>query len=104
VSRLAAARRILSGAVCLSAMALVLARTRGQGAPNAAWVGGIAASAFVLSLLALIEVARRQYAENKLAAAERERQQLTLMKLQLELAKRAREAPGGSPGPEPPAH
>jgi len=103
VSRLAAARRLLSGIVCASAMALVLARTRGQGAPNAAWVGGVAAVAFVLSLLALIEVSRRQYGENKLAAAERERQQLTLMKLQLELAKRAREAPRPKQDPEPPA-
>lgn len=103
MSRLAAARRILSGVVCVSAMALVMARTRGQGQANAATVGGVAAITFVLSLLGLIEISRRQYAENKLAAAERERHQLTLMKIQIELAKRSREASGTEQGPAPPA-
>ena len=84
-------------------MALVLARTRGQGAPNSAWVGSIAACAFVLSLLVLIEVSRREHAENKRSAAERERQQLLLFKLQVELAKRPREAPGNEQDPGTPA-
>jgi hypothetical protein len=101
VSRLASARRLLSGIACVSAMALVLARTRGQGAPNGAWVGGIAAFTFVVSILVLIEVSRREYAENKRAAAERERQQLALLQLQIELAKRARDAPGRDQDPSP---
>ena len=84
-------------------MALVLARTRGQGAPNAAWVGGLAACTFVLSLLVLIEVSRREHAENKRAAAERERQQLLLLQLQLQLAKRAGEAPDKKQDPGTPA-
>lgn len=102
MSRLAAARRVLSGVACVSAMALVLARTRGQGAPNSAWVGGVAACAFVLSLLVLIEVSRREHAENKRAAAERERQQLLLFQLQQGLAKRPREAPDEKPDPGAP--
>ena len=103
MSGLASARRVLSGVVCVSVMALLLARTRGQGAPNVAWVGGVAAFAFVISLLALMEVARREYAENKRAAAERERQQLALMQLQIQLAQRQREAPGSGQDPGTPS-
>jgi len=84
-------------------MALVLARTRGQDAPNSAWVGNISACTFVLSLLILIEVSRRVHVENKLAAAEREAQQLAFFKLQLELAKRQREAPQEKQDPGTPA-
>jgi len=86
VTALGWTRRILSGVVCVSALALVMAKT-GSPAPSAERVGLIAAFCFVVSLIALVEVARREHAEAEHAAAERERRQLALFKLQVELTK-----------------
>ena len=85
LSRLGWTRRILSGVVCLSAVALVLAKTSSS-EPNTERVGLFAAFCFVASLIALVEVARREHAESERASADRERQQLALLRLQIELA------------------
>jgi hypothetical protein len=100
------ARRILSAVVCISAMALVMAKT-GPSSPNDERIGLISAFCFVVSLIALVEVARREHAEAERASAERERQQLALLQLQVELAKKARaaeqqqSAPQDRPEPQP---
>jgi hypothetical protein len=70
-------------------MALVMAKT-GQSSPSDERVGLISAFCFVVSLIALVEVARREHAEAERASAERERQQLALLQMQVELAKKAR--------------
>ncbi|MEY4544463.1 MAG: hypothetical protein RL685_658 [Pseudomonadota bacterium] len=85
------ARRILSAVVCLTALALVMAKT-GASAPSDERVGLISAFCFVVSLIALVEVARREHAESERASTERERQQLALLQMQVELAKKARAA------------
>jgi hypothetical protein len=86
LSRLGWARRILSAVVCVSALALVMAKT-GTTAPGVERVGLLSACCFVVSLIALVEVARREHADAEHASAERERRQLALLKVQLELAK-----------------
>jgi len=99
LSPLGWARRILSGVVCLSALALVMAKT-GTPAPSTERIGLLSACLFVLSLIALVEVARREHAEIEHASGERERRQLALLQVQLELAKakpRAAAAPGARP-------
>jgi hypothetical protein len=96
------ARRILSGVVCVSALALVMAKT-GSPAPSAERVGLISAFFLVLSLIALGEVARREHAEAEHASAERERRQLAMFKLQVELAKAKAPAPSATAAPAPQA-
>jgi hypothetical protein len=91
------ARRVLSGVVCLSALALVMAKT-GTPGPHAEGIGMISAFCFVVSLIALVEVARREHAEAEHASAERERRQLAVMTVQLELAK-AKLRPAAAPIP-----
>lgn len=85
------ARRILSAVVCITALALVMAKT-GATTPSAERIGLISAFCFVVSLITLVEVARREHAEAERASADRERQQLALLQMQVELAKKAREA------------
>lgn len=96
ITSLGWARRILSAVVCISALALVMAKT-GSPAPSAERVGLISAFCFVVSLIALVEVARREHAEAEHASAERERRQLAMFKLQSELAKAKSSA--GAPAP-----
>lgn len=76
------ARRALSGMVCLAGLALVLAKTHGADTPQTQHIAWVAAACFILSLLALIEVARRESAEAERASVERERRQLELLRLQ----------------------
>jgi hypothetical protein len=95
------ARRILSAVVCIAAMALVMAKT-GPSSPNDERIGLISAFCFVVSLIALVEVARREHAEAERASAERERQQLALLQLQVELAKKARAAEQQQSAPQDP--
>ncbi len=83
------ARRILSAVVCITALALVMAKT-GASSAHDERVGLVSAICFVVSLIALVEVARREHAEAERASAERERQQLALLQLQVELARKAR--------------
>lgn len=85
------ARRVLSAVVCITGVALVMAKT-GQSSPHDERIGLISAICFVVSLIALVEVARREHAEAERASTERERQQLALLQLQVELAKKARAA------------
>ena len=96
------ARRILSAVVCLSALALVMAKTS-TSTPSSERVALLAAFFFVVSLIVLVEVARREHAESEHASSDRERQQLAQLKLQVELAKskahRAAEAPSAEQGP-----
>jgi hypothetical protein len=103
ITALGWARRILSAVVCVSALALVMAKT-GSPAPSAERVGLISAFCFVVSLIALVEVARREHAEAEHASAERERRQLAMFKLQVELAKaknNAAAAPGATAAQAP---
>jgi hypothetical protein len=91
------ARRVLSGVVCVSALALVMAKT-GAPVPHGESIGLISAFCFVVSLIALVEVARREHAEAEHASSERERRQLALMRMQLDLA-RAKAQPAVAPSP-----
>jgi VIT1/CCC1 family predicted Fe2+/Mn2+ transporter len=85
LSPLGWARRILSGVVCVSALALVMAKT-GAITPSNERIGVFAAFCFVVSMIALVEVARREHAESERASSDRARQQLALLRLQMELA------------------
>jgi len=93
-------RRILSAIVSLSAIALVMAKTGGSTAPNGAAVGLAASGALVLSLTCLVVAWRKEHAASQEAFAAREQAQLTLLRLQVELAKkktaRQDEAGGGA--------
>jgi hypothetical protein len=91
------ARRALSGVVCISALALVMAKT-GPPAAHAEGIGLVSAFCFVVSLIALVEVARREHAQAEDASAERERRQLALLRMQLDLA-RAKVHPAALPSP-----
>lgn len=96
LAALSRARRILSAAVALSAVGLVSVKTRvvEPGAPNDGAPGWVLACCFLLSLGLLIVVWRKEHAASELAFAERQRQQLALMKLQLELHQRSKAEPG----------
>jgi hypothetical protein len=100
VTSLGWARRALSGAVCLAGLALVLAKTRGADTPETKHIAWVAAGGFILALLALIEVARRENAEAERASAERERRQLELLRLQF-MRKKPEPAPDDIASPRP---
>jgi hypothetical protein len=91
VTSLGWARRALSGVVCLAGMALVLAKTHGADTPETRHIAWVAAGVFVLSLLALIEVARRENVEAERASAAREKRQLEMLRLQFMRKKPASE-------------
>jgi hypothetical protein len=80
-------RRAASAAVSLSAIALVMARTQGPSEAGGAAVGLVAAMGFCGSLIVLVVAWRKEHALNEAAFAERERQQLVALRLQMELAK-----------------
>lgn len=88
LAALSRARRILSAAVALSAVGLVSVETRAG--PDAAdgSAGWVLASCFVISLVLLIVVWRKEHAASELLFAERQRQQLALLKLQADLHRR----------------
>jgi hypothetical protein len=87
VDQLRRYRRVLSAAVSLSAIAVVVTRVGGHTDP-AAHVGWVASMGFVVSFALLIIVWRKEHSAEEAAFADRERQQLTMMKLQVELAKK----------------
>jgi hypothetical protein len=91
-------RRILSAAVSLAAIALVMAKVGGAGTGAADAVGSIASLAFVISLVLLVVVWRKEHIASEAAFAARAEQQLAFMKLEHERAKNAR-----ADGPEPQA-
>jgi hypothetical protein len=74
-------RRVLSAAASLSAIALVMAKV-GTSAGRGSGVGSVASLALVVSLVLLVVVWRREHVANEAAFAERERQQLALLKLE----------------------
>jgi hypothetical protein len=78
--------RIMSAIVSLSALALVVAKTRGAESESSGGVSFVAACCFVLALGSLAIVWRKEHAAAREAAAARERQQLTLLELQVELS------------------
>ena len=88
-------RRALGGLVSLTAIALVVVETRGPAEPSSGTVGLIAAVGFVVSLVLFVVVWRKEHAANEAAFAERERAQLALMRLQIDLAKK--KASSGEP-------
>jgi hypothetical protein len=75
-------RRALSAAVSLSAIAVVMAKV-GATAEKGSGVGSIASFGLLASLVLLVVVWRKEHAANEAAFAERERQQLALLKMQL---------------------
>jgi hypothetical protein len=75
-------RRVLSAAVSLSAIALVMAKV-GASAEQGRGVGSVASLALLVSLVLLVVVWRKEHAADEAAFAERERQQLALLKLNL---------------------
>jgi hypothetical protein len=85
-------RRISSAVVMLSAIALVMAKVSGSDRGSSQAVGSYASLAFVISLLLLVLVWRKEHAANEAAFAARAREQLAIMKLQLELAKKKQAA------------
>jgi hypothetical protein len=83
-------RRVLSAAVSLAAIALVMAKVGGNADP-AARVEWIASLGLVASLALLVIVWRKEHSAQEAAFADRERQQLAMMKLQVELARKRTE-------------
>jgi hypothetical protein len=81
-------RRVASAAVSLSAIALVMAKTRGPSEAGGAAVGLVAAVGLCLSFVVLVVAWRKEHARNEAAFADRERQQLVALRLQVELARR----------------
>ncbi len=86
-------RRVLSGAVSLSAIALVMAKVGESSTPGPP-LGGVASIAFVTSLALLVLVWRKEHAAQQAAFEARERQQLAMLELQLVLAEKR---PGKNP-------
>src|SRR5688500_36914 len=87
-------RRILSAAVSLSAVGLVVIKTRvGPAAADGSAAGWVVASCFVVSLGLFIVVWRKELAASELLFAERQRQQLALLKLQADQHLRRQAAP-----------
>jgi hypothetical protein len=91
-------RRALSAAVALAAVALVMVKVSAPGGGTALPSGALVSMALLLSVVALVVVWRKEHAANEAAFAARERAQLALLKLQLELAKKKQ----GTAGAEPP--
>jgi len=83
-------RRVLSAAVSLSAIALVMTKVGGT-ADSTTRVGWIASFGFVVSFLLLVIVWRKEHSAEEAAFADRARQQLAMMRLQIELGKKRTE-------------
>jgi hypothetical protein len=99
LAALSRGRRILSAAVALSAVGLVTVKTRvGPDAADDRVAGWVLALGFLVSLGLLIVVWRKEHAASELAFAARQRQQLELLKLQADLHKVRKPAPGTPPG------
>lgn len=75
-------RRALSAAVSLSAIALVMAKV-GASDEQGRGVGSVASLALLVSLVLLVVVWRKEHAANEAAFAEREKQQLAVLRLEL---------------------
>jgi len=91
-------RRTLSAIVSISVIALVMAKTAGATTPTAPGIGLGASGAFVVSLVALVLVWRKEHAASERAFAAREQAQLAMLRLQVELAKKKaarQDEPGG---------
>jgi hypothetical protein len=89
-------RRILSAVVSLAVVALVMAKAAGT-APTAPGVGLGASGVLLVSLVGLVVVWRKEHAASEEAFAARERAQLAMLRLQVELAKKKalhQDAPG----------
>jgi hypothetical protein len=91
-------RRVLSAVVAASAILLVMARLRTSAAGSDA-TGTIASVVFSSSLVAFILVWRKEHAAAEAGFAERERQQLAALRLQVELAQLAAQKKRGSTEP-----
>jgi ABC-type transport system involved in cytochrome bd biosynthesis fused ATPase/permease subunit len=83
------ARRVLSAIVAMSAIMLVMARVRTPSAASADTTGTIASVVFLIALVAFAAAWRKEHALAEAAFAERERQQLAALRLQVELAQLA---------------
>jgi hypothetical protein len=94
IAALSRGRRILSAAVALSAVGLVSVKTRvGPDAADGSPAGWVLASCFLISLALLLVVWRKEHAASELAFAERQRQQLALLRLQAEQQRRRKAEP-----------
>jgi formate/nitrite transporter FocA (FNT family) len=87
IEALRSMRRFAGAVVTLSAIALGVARAKGGATPSAGVVSFVAAVCFSLSFVALLVLWQREHRTTVAAATARERQQLALLKLQLDSAK-----------------
>ncbi len=83
------ARRVLSAFVAVSAIMLVMARVRTPSVAGGDPTGTIASLVFMIALIAFAAAWRKEHSLAEAAFAERERQQLAALRLQVELAQLA---------------
>lgn len=89
-------RRALSAAVAVCAVALVMVKMQGP-PPRGTHLGGLLVSlSLVTSLVAFVMVWRKEHAANEAAFAERERAQLMLIRMQVELARKKQQDAAGA--------
>jgi len=81
-------RRALSAALALIGIALLMLKLQAPGGPGS---GLPLALLLALTFAALVVVWRKELAANEAAFAERERAQLAMLRLQVELSKKKRD-------------
>jgi hypothetical protein len=94
-------RRALSAAVAICAIGLVMVKLQAPATQGLQLSGVFASLALAVSLLGLVLVWRKELAANEAAFAERERAQLVMLRLQVELAKK-KKATNDADAPERP--
>ena len=87
-------RRALSAALAIIGIALVMLKLQAPGGSGGPGSGLPLTLLLVLTFAALVVVWRKELAANEAAFAERERAQLAMLRLQVELAKKKREQTG----------
>jgi ABC-type transport system involved in cytochrome bd biosynthesis fused ATPase/permease subunit len=90
------ARRVLSAVVAASAIMLVMARVRTPSVAGGDPTGMIASVVFLIALVAFAAAWRKEHTLAEAAFAERERQQLAALRLQVELAQLAKKKSEGN--------
>ena len=86
-------RRVLSAALAIIGIALLMLKLQAPGGPGS---GAPLTLLLALTFAALVVVWRKELAANEAAFAERERAQLAMLRLQVELAKKKREQTGNA--------
>ena|SRR5688572_6889959 len=93
-------RRALSAALAIIGIAWLMLKLQAPGGPGGPGSGLPLALLLGLTFTALVVVWRKELAANEAAFAERERAQLAMLRLQVELAKKKREQTGDA-APKP---